>query len=380
MSKKYLFLASNEWSNWGGSELLWSLAAGKLAREGNEVRINVPDFVKLTPQAAKLKSLGCKLFFRPYYSPFLYRWSRRLFRFLPEYRLTQLRKAWAGVDLVVISQGSFGDVIWWLEAAAAEGVRFVLVVQGASDVWWPDDALAERLATGYEKAARIYFVSEDTLALSKRQLATSLNRGKIVRNPFNVSYDARPDWPETSPYELCLACIGRLDGATKGHDLLLGVLALPHWRKRRVHVSLIGKGMNERVLRALADDLSLDSVEFTGHQSDIEAVWKTHHALVLPSRFEGMPLVVVEAMLCGRPCIATDVGGSRELIRDGVNGFLAKAATIEMLDDAMNRAWDNRNRLREMGDQARADAHAFVPRDPVEHFVRDLENLITAKP
>jgi glycosyltransferase involved in cell wall biosynthesis len=292
----------------------------------------------------------------------------------------QLRKACAGVDLVVVSQGSFGDIIWWLEAFKAEGLKFAIIVQSASDLWWPDDVLAGRLAAGYEKAARIYFVSEDTLALSKRQLATSLSRGKIVRNPFNVSYDARPDWPETSSYELSLACIGRLDGATKGHDLLLAVLALPHWRKRRVHVSLIGTGMNERVLRALTNDLKLDSVEFAGHQSDIEAVWKTHHALVLPSRFEGMPLVVVEAMLCGRPCIATDVGGSRELIRDGINGFLAKAATVEMLDDAMNGAWDNRSRLREMGAQASADAHAFVPRDPVEHFVRDLENVITAKP
>ena len=56
-------------------------------------------------------------------------------------------------------------------------------------------------------------------------------------------------------------------------------------------------------------------------------IWAEHHALVLPSRFEGMPLVVVEAMLCGRPCIVTDVGGNAELIRDGINGFLAKAPT-----------------------------------------------------
>jgi glycosyltransferase involved in cell wall biosynthesis len=282
--------------------------------------------------------------------------------------------------LVVISQGSFGDVIWWLEAFKAEGLKFAVIVQSASDLWWPDDALAERVAAGYENATCIYCVSKDTLALCRRQLASPLSRGKVVRNPFNVSYDARPDWPETGPYELSLACIGRLDGATKGHDLLLGVLALPHWRKRRVHVSLIGKGMNERVLRALADDLKLDSVEFAGHQSDIEAVWKTHHALVLPSRFEGMPLVVVEAMLCGRPCIATDVGGSRELIRDGVNGFLAKAATVEMLDDAMNQAWDNRNSLKEFGKQAAADARQFVSQDPVGDFVRDLEQLLNPEP
>jgi glycosyltransferase involved in cell wall biosynthesis len=85
-----------------------------------------------------------------------------------------------------------------------------------------------------------------------------------------------------------------------------------------------------------------------------------------------MPLTVVEAMLCGRPCIASDVGGNRELIRDGINGFLAKAPTVELLDEAMNRAWDNRALLKEMGCTAAADARKFVSRDPGEDFAREL--------
>jgi glycosyltransferase involved in cell wall biosynthesis len=170
--------------------------------------------------------------------------------------------------------------------------------------------------------------------------------------------------------------VARLDGATKGHDLLFRVLGLPHWRKRSVQVSLIGKGVNERVLGMMAAQLKLENVKFAGHQHDIEALWRTHHALVLPSRFEGMPIVVVEAMLCGRPCIATDVGGSRELIRDGINGFLARAATVEMLDEAMNRTWDNRSRLREIGAQAAIDVRQFVSRDPGENFARELGSLV----
>ena len=173
-----------------------------------------------------------------------------------------------------------------------------------------------------------------------------------------------------------MACVARLDGVTKGHDLLLQALSLPHWRERNVRVSLVGKGLNERVLRSLADTLRLTSVEFLGQQDNIEEVWSKHHALVLPSRFEGMPLVVVEAMLCGRVCIATDVGGNRELIRDGINGFLVKAATTELLDEAMNRAWNCRARLREMGETARTDARAWVSADPGEDFARELMALV----
>ena len=158
--------------------------------------------------------------------------------------------------------------------------------------------------------------------------------------------------------------------------MLLEVLGLPHWRERKIRVSLVGKGINERVLRCMAEQLKLTNVAFVGHADNIEEVWAKHQALVLPSRFEGMPLTVVEAMLCGRPCIATDVGGNRELIRDGVNGFLAKAATVQLIDDAMNRAWDSRSCLREMGNTAANDVRQWVSQDPAEDFARELTALV----
>jgi glycosyltransferase involved in cell wall biosynthesis len=69
------------------------------------------------------------------------------------------------------------------------------------------------------------------------------------------------------------------------------------------------------------------------------------------------------------------VGGNKELIRDGINGFLAKAATVPLLDEAMNRAWEYRERLEEMGCQAAKDVRHFVSRDPAEDFARELESV-----
>jgi L-malate glycosyltransferase len=64
-------------------------------------------------------------------------------------------------------------------------------------------------------------------------------------------------------------------------------------------------------------------VEFAGQVADIRAFWSQHDALVLASLAEGTPLAMVEAMLLGRACLATDVGGCGEWIRDGVDGVLA---------------------------------------------------------
>jgi glycosyltransferase involved in cell wall biosynthesis len=372
--RKILFIAANEWPNWGGSELLWTQAAERMARRGMNVHASVPDFGKGVPQIEELRLAGCRMFYRRRFPPFLYRLGSKVLP-LPIYDRVQLRSAADGAELVVISQGSVQDGLPWADAARAERFRYALIIHGASELWWPADDQADRLAQSFENAARAFFVSEATLGLCRRQFAAPLLQAKIVRNPFNVGYDARPAWP-TEPDGLSLACVARLDGGTKGHDLLLQVLALPHWRKRNIRVTLVGKGANERMLRRMAENLRLDCVEFAGHLSNIEEVWSKHHALVLPSRFEGMPITVVEAMLCGRPCIATDVGGVRELVRDGINGFIAKAPTIELLDEAMGRAWDSRSSLREMGEIAAGDVRGWVSKDPIEDFIREVLALV----
>jgi glycosyltransferase involved in cell wall biosynthesis len=122
--------------------------------------------------------------------------------------------------------------------------------------------------------------------------------------------------------------------------------------------------------------MRLDSVHFAGFVNDLTYLWSEHHALILPSRFEGMPVALVEAMLCARSSILTDVAGHSELVRDGVNGFLAKAPTVDLLDEAMGRAWESRDRLEEMGRLAARDVRAWVSPDPTGDFVGLLEKLV----
>ena len=289
-----------------------------------------------------------------------------------------MRSIGDGVDLVVVSLGDnwgLADGRAWLEATRFSGHKYVVIAQSAVVYWWPADDDAEKVAECYDNACAAYFVSQANLELSRRQFGSSLRNAKVVRNPFNVLYDVQPPWPGDIANGLALAFVGRLDVVSKGQDVLLEVLGLPHWRERKVRLSLIGAGPHERGLRRIVEQLGLTNVEFAGQQNNIEEVWSKHHALVLPSRFEGMPLVVVEAMLCGRPCVVTDVGGNRELVRDGINGFLAKAPTVELLDEAMTRAWHSRAQLQEMGCTAATDVRQWVSADPGKDFARELAGV-----
>jgi glycosyltransferase involved in cell wall biosynthesis len=371
---KFLFIAANNGSKWGGSEFLWSSAAERLARLNCEVRVSAKDWGSPVAEIEKLRYSGCKIFYRSAPS-FFHRLASKVLPLAPD-ATRHLRLAGSGVDLIVISQGNNTEGLPWMELAREFGLPYAGISQCASEMWTPDDHIADRLALGYEGAVRSYFVSEANLDLSQRQFGVPHARARVIRNPFNVRYDACPSWPATEIDHLSLACVARLEIAAKGQDLLLEVLGLPPWRERKVHLSLIGSGVNERLLRRRADQLKLENVEFAGFSNDIEKVWSSHHALVLPSRCEGLPLAIVEAMLCGRPCIVTDVAGNRELIRDDINGFLAAAPTIDLLDAAMNRAWDARSRLREMGSVAATDVRRVVPKDPADDFARELLTVV----
>jgi glycosyltransferase involved in cell wall biosynthesis len=120
--------------------------------------------------------------------------------------------------------------------------------------------------------------------------------------------------------------------------------------------------------------LGLKNVRFCGHVSDVEAIWKENHMLVLPSRYEGLPLVLVEAMWCGRPAVVTDVAGNSEVCFDNETGFVAPAPTVPLLADALERAWSRRSDWQSMGQAARAWAESQIPRDPIALFAERLKS------
>jgi glycosyltransferase involved in cell wall biosynthesis len=126
----------------------------------------------------------------------------------------------------------------------------------------------------------------------------------------------------------------------------------------RAHELLAKRGLPVHTLLAGAPDPSnpasisdrvLDSwrlipnLRLLGHVKDIRAVWAQVHVAVLPSRREGLPKSLLEAAACGRPLIATDVPGCREIARDGVNALLIPPDDAEALAEAIETLLKDRD-------------------------------------
>jgi glycosyltransferase involved in cell wall biosynthesis len=174
---------------------------------------------------------------------------------------------------------------------------------------------------------------------------------------------------------LRFASVARLDPAAKGQDILFEALAHQSWATRHWRLTLYGDGPSRNGLGRLVERFQLtDRVVFAGHTS-VEKIWAANHVLTMASRFEGLPLAIVEAMLCARPVMATDVGGNSEVIENGVSGILADAPAIASVREALETLWTRREDLEDMGKAAAKAIRERVPPDPVDVFARKIIGL-----
>lgn len=94
-------------------------------------------------------------------------------------------------------------------------------------------------------------------------------------------------------------------------------------------------------------------IQVLGHVSDVRSIWKQAHIAVLPSRREGLPKSLLEAAACGRPIVATDVPGCREVARNDINAFLVPPDDPAALTRAINRLADDGGLRRRFGEAGR---------------------------
>ena len=381
---KKLVIFSSCLEDWGGSEILWAETAEVLIQKGYEIHIFKLAVNFSLPQIKKLLQLGCKIVELDKCLPsVLQRMTARILphnpkRTLRSYMMYYLANAIRKIqpDLVVISQGENWDAFPFIRRLALENVPYVIVSQKAFELHWVEDWQREWMQDIWKRSERNYFVSKHNLTLTEEQFGFRFSNAEVIRNPFQVDPKASIPWNFENSETINLACVGRLYPYDKGQDMLLKVLASEKWRKRDLHVSFYGKGINEQGLKELAALLELNNVSFAGHVSDVESIWHNNQALILPARAEGLPLVLVEAMMCGRTAILTNVGGNSEVLEDNETGFISQSVDEIGIDEAMERAWQRRNEWEAIGFLAAKKIRRLVPESPQSVFAEKLEEII----
>jgi glycosyltransferase involved in cell wall biosynthesis len=261
------------------------------------------------------------------------------------------------VDVVhthLFTADSYGRI-----AARLAGVRAVfstahntVVCEGKPQkaVHWALSWISNSVVACSEEVGRV-MRSQDHLPASRlKVIANGINidrfagaNGEGVRQEFNV--------PDGVPL---IGVVGRLHPA-KGHVDLIAAIGELRDQGVMLKCLIIGSGDIRADLEQEVRRLNLeDRIVFTGQRKDVPRLLAGLDVIAMPSRWEGLPLALLEAMAMSRPIVATRVSGIPDVIKDGENGLLVPAAQPKEFAAALRRLFDSPELRQRLGENALA--------------------------
>ncbi|SEG41480.1 Glycosyltransferase involved in cell wall bisynthesis [Thermomonospora echinospora] len=274
-------------------------------------------------------------------------------------RLSELLRAARPGGVVIAAQ------VWameWVRLADTTGLKVI----GMSH----ESYQASRRSSRHRRVREFYADADRMLALTAEDAdawaRTGMTNADHMPNPLPLSPAPRADLDAR-----VVACLGRLSHE-KGVDMALEAwaevsAAHPGWR---LHVH--GSGPQEDALREQARSFGIaGTVEFRGPAADAVAALSRASVFLLPSRQEGLPMSLMEAMACGLPSVAFDCApGVRELVTDEVDGLLVPPGHTPALAAALERLIRDGDLRREFGAGAAAAVLRFRPEPVLERWER----------
>ena len=219
-----------------------------------------------------------------------------------------------------------------------------------------------------------YWLKPPTGVLAQTSIAASYQKKYFKKSEVRVIPNilrAVKIYPEIAGEKVILA-VGRLGDHLKGFDLLIESFALLDNKEWELHIA--GGDENGQYLKDLAANLGiLDRIKFLGQVQNIDKVYASAGIFVIPSRSEGFPNALAEAMAAGCACIAFDfIAGPRDIIDNGVSGIIVENGDVKALSETIDNLIDNPIRRKELGTNAmkiKKDLNDKVVSDKILDFL-----------
>lgn len=234
-------------------------------------------------------------------------------------------------------------------------------------------------AATFHRNAAVIAVSESVAASIRSTVPTSVVAHGIDVSAARYGEAARLSGRARLGIDPTAPVIGTVGNFTakKDHGVLVAAAARLVDEHPDLRVVFIGSGPLEDQLRTLTHRLGLDdTVLFTGSRDDVYDVLPALDVFTLTSRFEGLPIALLEAMASAVPAVATSVGGIPEVISDGDDGILIRPEDPDGLATAVGKLLTDPVHRAALGERARRRAAAFDLRDAVEQIATIYDRVL----
>jgi glycosyltransferase involved in cell wall biosynthesis len=193
-----------------------------------------------------------------------------------------------------------------------------------------------------------------TAVIEKNLLAEGIPEEKISRIPNGIEISDLKKGDANSNTGMNVLFVGNLyQQPAKGIDILLKAWVGVNKKFPDAKLFVVGEGFTQAYIEFTKQLGIENSIQFEGKQSDLSKYYASASIFVLPSRREGMSNALMEAMLWGLPCIATNISGNNDLIEHSKNGWLVPVADISSLTNAICHLLSEPVEAHEMGLEAR---------------------------
>jgi glycosyltransferase involved in cell wall biosynthesis len=195
-----------------------------------------------------------------------------------------------------------------------------------------------------------------------RDRARVIHNGISIEHIRNVAPDARLRVRQVlgiSPEIPVIAMVARMH-PVKGHRAMIHIMSLIAKARPDAMLLLAGDGPERAACEAMTAERGLQAnVHFLGQRNDVPELLAASDVVVMPSQSEGLPLAAIEALAAGRPVVGFDVGGMRDVVTDGSDGRVVKAADADAFAAAVIELLRDRAALTILGQRASVAAERF---------------------
>lgn len=288
--------------------------------------------------SSELKARGIPVYLNRLRRSFDLGWVKRTIRFIRD------------KDIKLLHSHEFTSNSYSLLAARIAGIPIICTAHGKN--YYPDRyyrRLAYRLVARFSN--KFVAVSEDLKSFLVEQVGINENKITVVHNGIDIEKFKSSTFTRKEirhglglvQNDYVIIVVAALF-EMKGHADLVKSLTKLDDIQQNLKVLFIGDGPYRKQLEELTTQLGLENtILFTGFRDDISGLLSASDLFVLPSYSEGLPISVLEAMSVGLPVVATDVGGMREIIKDGETGYLVPAKDVDELAVTIRRCIENKD-------------------------------------
>jgi len=323
MDKKLNIFFSNSISahKWGGGEKWMITAACGLKERGHEVTLSgkANSILLNKAEEAGLKILPLNIYAD--YNPFKIWYTKRILKrekvdvimlnLNKDIRVAGIAARWAKVPVIIARNG----------------------IQLFSDKWKHKKTieLVDGIITNSESIRTAY----NNFSWMPKEKTTVIYNGLKMNGTIIEPVDVYTIW-NIPKNHLIFVAAGRLT-RQKGFDLLIDATSRMNGTSRPFTVLIAGTGKDRKTLEKQIDRNNLNgNVKLIGFQNNLPAVIKAADYVIMPSRQEGMPNVVMESMALGKPILAANVNGVSELMAHRKTGYIFKPMNVNAICEAMH--------------------------------------------